>query len=287
VECSGRFSELFLSGEFGKRQTAIDDALSRQRRVPFTDGESNGHRTEGRIVTDHRMRLRSTFDESLFDGAAVEFTKGIAQWLNQALRNSVIGVDFGRLLSACHAAPDATPAETFSRDRADIRATMAGDDEAYRRLIERHQQALGNYLWTFTQDQVDWEELLQMVFVEAYTSLKQFRGDGAFVDWLRGIATHLGYRYWTRRNRHRDRNHPLCDATVSQLVEPSNQSLGLFELMELLSPKDRLVLTLIYVEQLSVTDAARLTGWSESAVKVQAHRARKKLKLLWDRHHAE
>ena len=51
-------------------------------------------------------------------------------------------------------------------------------------------------------------------------------------------------------------------------------------LLARLPPRDRLVLTLIYLDGCSVAEAAELTGWSQTMTKVQAHRARKKLKKL-------
>ena len=167
-------------------------------------------------------------------------------------------------------------------ESSDIKAARDGDHEAYRRLVERHQQDVGRYLWKFTQDRVAWDELLQTVFVEAYLSISKFRGDSDFVDWLRGIATHVGYRFWTQRKKQRDRTTSLPDPNDTRLVEPVCQPLGLFEMLEQLAPRDRLVLTLLYVEERSVADAAFLTGWSESMVKSQAHRARIKLKELWE-----
>ncbi len=50
--------------------------------------------------------------------------------------------------------------------------------------------------------------------------------------------------------------------------------------LEQLAPRDRLVLTLLYLESRSVAEAADLAGWSETMVKVQAHRARKRLRKL-------
>ena len=44
-----------------------------------------------------------------------------------------------------------------------------------------------------------------------------------------------------------------------------------------LAPRDRLVLTLSYLEQRKVAEVAELTGWSRTMVKVQLHRARKRL----------
>ena len=47
-------------------------------------------------------------------------------------------------------------------------------------------------------------------------------------------------------------------------------------LLKTLSPEDRLALTMIDGEGASVNEVAKVTGWSESKVKVRAFRARKK-----------
>ena len=48
--------------------------------------------------------------------------------------------------------------------------------------------------------------------------------------------------------------------------------------LETLSPDDQLVLTLIDGEDASVKDVVKMTGWSESKVKVQAFRARRRMR---------
>jgi RNA polymerase sigma-70 factor, ECF subfamily len=167
-------------------------------------------------------------------------------------------------------------------DRADILSAVGGDHDAFRRLVERHQQEVGRFLWKFTRDRNLWDELLQTVFVKAYVSLGKFRGDANFVDWLKGIATHVGYRSWTVRQKQQHRLKTLAESRETLETTATERELGLFELMEQLTPRDRLVLTLIYVEERSVADAAKLAGWTESMVKSQAHRARARLKELWD-----
>ena len=57
----------------------------------------------------------------------------------------------------------------------------------------------------------------------------------------------------------------------------------LHELLAKLPPRDRLVLTLLYLEGLSVAQAAQRAGWSKAMVKVQAFRARKKLRALLEK----
>jgi len=50
-----------------------------------------------------------------------------------------------------------------------------------------------------------------------------------------------------------------------------------------LSPRDRLVMTLTYLEERNVAEVSELTGWSKSMVKVQLHRARKRLAKICEK----
>jgi RNA polymerase sigma-70 factor (ECF subfamily) len=76
-----------------------------------------------------------------------------------------------------------------------------------------------------------------------------------------------------------DRN--LTDAATER-HESSERSLVAADLAErvlqTMTPDDQLVLTLIDGEEASVKDVVKLTGWSESKVKVQAFRARKRMR---------
>jgi RNA polymerase sigma-70 factor (ECF subfamily) len=173
-------------------------------------------------------------------------------------------------------------------DLEDIRLTLDGDDEAYRRLVERHQGQISSMMWRFSRDLENHEELVQDVFVEAYLSLSGYHARAPFSHWLARIATRVGYRYWKRRAR--ERKYPMVslqewdqlpDSSPEDL-EPSRAAELLHTLLEQLPPRDRLVLTLRYVEDYSVEETARLTGWSTTMVKVQSWRARKKMKKLFE-----
>ncbi len=172
-------------------------------------------------------------------------------------------------------------AEADSDDLADVRDALAGDGEAYERLVRRYQEPIAAYLWRFTRDIRQRDELVQDVFVEAYFSLKTYAGRAPLIHWLKRLATRTGYRYWkTRRGR---RESPLPDGAESTLetsddVESARQAAELVHyLLAQLRPRDRLVLTLAYLEECTVKETAELTGWSPSMVKVQSHRARRRL----------
>lgn len=175
--------------------------------------------------------------------------------------------------------------EVSSADTADIDASLAGDEDAYARLVARYEGIISTQMWRFTRDALSHEELVQEVFVEAYLSLAGFRGRAPFEHWLRKIATRVGYRYWRRQSRERDRRTALQEwqrvaETPGPDRTPSMAAESLYRLLEQLPRKDRLILTLFYFEECDTREIAERMGWTRTLVKVRAHRARKKLRAM-------
>lgn len=190
------------------------------------------------------------------------------------------------------ARPDAEDTDTGPRlleDVQDIRRCLDGDGDAYRRLIERHQQRVSAMMWRFSRDPEIHEDLVQDVFVEAYQSLGRYRAEAPFEHWLARIATRVGYRHWKREKRERSiQTVPLeewdgAPEDGPEQTNPAEAAELLRRLLGELPPRDRLVLTLRYVEDHSVERTAELTGWSKAMVKVQALRARRKLRTLFEK----
>ena len=168
----------------------------------------------------------------------------------------------------------------------DVRQSRQGDSDAYRRLIERHQEHVSGILWRFSRDRIVHEELVQDVFVEAYMSLRSYRGTAPFEHWLSRIATRVGYRYWKQAARRRETENftieewdQVAEGSQEQM-DPSEAASLVHRLLAQLPPRDRLVLTLRYLEECDVAETARRMGWTQGMVKVQALRAKKKLEKL-------
>jgi len=178
------------------------------------------------------------------------------------------------------------PAETVSEeDQQDIADSLAGKGEGYARLVRRYQAKVAAQMWRFTRDTVILDQLVQDVFVEAYLSLKGFRGRAPFLHWLRRVATRVGFRYWKSRARKEEREEALKETNLNLMAEPETLTPveaadTLYRLLGELPPADRLVLTLFYFEQCDIKEISARSGWNRAVVKVRLHRARKKLKSL-------
>ncbi|HQU45331.1 MAG: hypothetical protein B7Z74_03350 [Deltaproteobacteria bacterium 21-66-5] len=172
-------------------------------------------------------------------------------------------------------------------DWSDIAKTLGGDGQAYAQIVRRYQDQITAQMWRLSRQRADCEQLVHEVFVEAYLSLRAFKGRAPLLHWLRRIATRVGYRYWKEQARAR-RQAGVSIQDWHRSVEPVNNDAAeqaaviVHSVLGELPPRDRLVLTLLYLEGCSVAEAADRSGWSQTMVKVQAHRARKKLKKLLD-----
>ncbi len=177
-------------------------------------------------------------------------------------------------------------------DLRDVRRTLQGDSESYRSLLERNQDMVSAMMWRFSRDRTVHEELVQNVFVEVYLSLDTYREKAPFTHWLTKVATRVGYQYWKKQAKersfptvsfeewHRIPEVVTTDQNIFDALDPLEAGELLHKLLGQLPPRDRLILTLRYVEDHSVKETSRLTGLSQTMVKVQTLRARTKLKKL-------
>ncbi|HDP33641.1 MAG TPA: RNA polymerase sigma factor [Candidatus Hydrogenedentes bacterium] len=167
-------------------------------------------------------------------------------------------------------------------DIEDIGRALQGDGEAYAHLVRRYEAGIARQMWHFTRDRATRDNLVHDVFVEAYLSLPTYQGKAPFEHWLRRIATRTGYRHWKNEARDRERKTSLellCSAAIyPERLTPSEAAECAFHMLENLPAKDRLVLTLLHIEEWNVDEIAQCMGWSRALVKVRAYRARRKLR---------
>jgi len=171
-----------------------------------------------------------------------------------------------------------------NKDWQDILACLDGDEDSYVRLVRRYETQITKLMWRFSRDPAVCEELVQDVFVEAYFSLKSYRGMAPLIHWLRKIGVRVGYKYWKEQAKTKTtvslQEFDAIEAEQTDVIEPSAAAEVLHALLARLPAADRVVLTLMYFEQCGTKEIAARMGWTRAMVKMRALRARKKLKAI-------
>lgn len=153
-------------------------------------------------------------------------------------------------------------------------------------IVQRHQSRVFAILSRYERDAHRVEDMAQETFIKAWRSLQQFDGRAPFEHWLSRIAVRVAIDH-LRARRHREvRFTDLGDAawdwlqqTDPQYAPDSHDAREILELaMQKLNPEDRLVITMLEIEEYSVKEICARTGWSSVVVRVRAFRARAKLR---------
>src|SRR3989442_37831 len=186
------------------------------------------------------------------------------------------------------------PAPPEATDESLVEAVCAGDDSAFERIFERHRRRIARMIGRFFSRPERVEDLLQDVFAIVYFALGDYSSDRgpAFGAWLSRVAINCCYDE-LRRSRRRPEG-SITEITSEEVVwlnarfgagltggdaEAAAISRDLAnKLLARLSAEDRLVLTLLDAEELTVAEIAVVMGWKISKVKVRAHRARQSLR---------
>ena len=69
-----------------------------------------------------------------------------------------------------------------------VKRVQRGDTQSFEILVRRHQNTTFNLIYRFLGDYDEATETAQEVFLSAYKSIQQFRGDANFATWLYRIA---------------------------------------------------------------------------------------------------
>ncbi|HWN08470.1 MAG TPA: sigma-70 family RNA polymerase sigma factor [Pyrinomonadaceae bacterium] len=174
------------------------------------------------------------------------------------------------------------------------RLARAGNESAFEEIMRRYSPRVFRFASKFFRQRSLVEEAAQEVFLKAFTELGSYEGRGSMEGWLTRITTNTCLNLLRSSKRRpelvasdlTDDETAWLDSNLAGAAmerhQKSERSLVAADLagrvLETMTPDDQLVLTLIDGEENSVKDVVDVTGWSESKVKVQAFRARRRMR---------
>jgi len=184
---------------------------------------------------------------------------------------------------------------TTSTDTALINQVLAGDSAAYAQLVERYQRYVFTLCLRMIPAREDAEEVAQDVFIKAFRSLADFRGDARFSTWLYTIVHTSCLSFLRKKKLH----HQSIDAPQAMEIpeghsadwhaapiEKKSRAALLRQAMTLLSHDDAHILTLFYQAEQSLDEIAGILSIEVNTAKVRLHRARTRLKEKMEQHFA-
>ncbi|UXX77678.1 RNA polymerase sigma factor [Reichenbachiella carrageenanivorans] len=158
-------------------------------------------------------------------------------------------------------------------------------------LTERHEQTILKKCKSYVKDDDTAEDLCQEILIKVFLKLKDFRGEARFSTWLFAIVHNTCMDY-LRKNKKSQVLKVITEKMADEVAEmiegvdeiPEALSIQILEeLLELISPEEKMLLLLKYKEKHPIKDIQQSLGLSESAVKMRLKRARTHVNELYQK----
>ncbi len=185
------------------------------------------------------------------------------------------------------------PDESFD-EQSCVRRIAEGDENAARELLRHYHSFVVRLVRSHLPRRMSEEDLTQMIFIKILQNLDSYAGKVPLQHWISRLAVNTCLN--ELRSERRRPEWRLADfdkeasaaierlaRTESDLATADDERAArelLTRMLTQLSPEDRLLVTLLHLEERSIEEIHLLTGWSRAAIKVRAFRARAKMKKM-------
>jgi RNA polymerase sigma-70 factor, ECF subfamily len=188
--------------------------------------------------------------------------------------------------------------EPIRVERELIQRCQRGDQSAFELLLKKFERRVFGLIYQIVRSSSEVDDIAQEVFTKLYFSLPQFRLEASFEAWLYRITVNQCYDFLRKKKR---------DAQVAE-SDLSDEEALFFEkfgsitqphypdvskrlevrqtaerLLNELPPRDRSLLILKEIEELSIEELTEVFKTSASAIKLRLFRARNHLKLIYEK----
>ncbi len=179
-------------------------------------------------------------------------------------------------------------------DMADcLEQVRQGDEAAARLFMEQLYPLVLKIVRAHLPRRTSEEDLVQMIFMKVFANIDRYSGRAPVEHWVSRIAVNQCLNElkaekvrpeWRWSDLSEEEQHVLESLASDREVTSAPDALAARDLLEKLmsglNPQDRLVIRLLHLEERSVAEVRKMTGWSVPLVKVRAFRARQKLQKM-------
>jgi len=162
-----------------------------------------------------------------------------------------------------------------------VKYSLEGHGSAFGELVQRYQAAVYGYAYHLLSSFDEAEEICQEVFIQAYANLANLKEAEKFPGWLRGITRNLCHSFMKQKEKLRSFEGAVPQKeipTPEDHYEKREFTSQLMTAVNTLSERNRLLLTLFYLNGLSYKEIGDFLEIPLNTIKVTLRRAREQLK---------
>ncbi|MDE2701243.1 MAG: RNA polymerase sigma factor [Gemmatimonadota bacterium] len=167
-----------------------------------------------------------------------------------------------------------------------IHMIKAGDKSAFGKLYHLHQSRVRAIVGRYVKDRDETEDLMQVVFMKVFQSLRHFRGESAFTTYLTRIAINVGRSHLRSRLSRKNgletiaqhMPEPITLTTPEDSIIKKERHQRLTQGLRTLPKAQQRAMWLRYIKELSYREIVWEMQAPLGTVKIWLHRGRHQLR---------
>ena len=161
-----------------------------------------------------------------------------------------------------------------------VMSAQGGNAEAFEKLVSLWQKRLWQYVFRLTTDVHTSWDITQQCWLEIIKGLNKLNDPVCFKAWAYRVATNRVIDWLKDENKNRHVNLESVEVDCKQ----KDDDLQVKELVQRLKNDSRMILSLYYFEQLSISEISVALSIPQGTVKSRLFTAREELKQLWEKY---
>lgn len=170
-----------------------------------------------------------------------------------------------------------------------VQKTIEGDPEAFNELVQRHHARIYGLAYRMLGNPDDASDATQEAFLEAYKSIQSFQFQSKFLTWMYRVGINVCQQYKRRSDSRQraltsytkdiqDRDAQYTGEYPDRVLLKTERDQLIQQAIDQLPSKQRIVITLFYMQQMKYREIAELLDCSEGTVASRLNTAVKNLK---------
>ena len=165
--------------------------------------------------------------------------------------------------------------------------TLNGNLKDFSVLIKRYQEVVNGLALTIVKDPFIAEDISQETFIRAFNNLSKLKNPASFSTWLKKITVNTSKMWLRKQKKERDLfSEEICSETKGGISELESVDVkfekrdfykNIIRILNSLSIKTRIPVTLCYIDNIPYREAGRFLGISENTLRKRLHDGKKKL----------
>ncbi|MTK11254.1 MAG: sigma-70 family RNA polymerase sigma factor [Clostridiaceae bacterium] len=154
-----------------------------------------------------------------------------------------------------------------------------GDENAFCELMKINKEVLYKTAYTYTKNQHDALEILDNTVYKAYISIKKLKDTKYFNTWIMRILINNCINFLNKKKRIVLFKENVDILKKTQPSENREEILDLYEALDALDGKLKIIIILRYFQDLTVPQIAEIMDYPLGTVKTYIHKALKQLRI--------